>query len=234
MSSEDQSNEQLSEQPDQQVVEREDEPKKEVAVESRDEGPSAPEESGQSDGTEEVQEKRSWLREWGPTIALPIFIALFVHAFVMEAFIVPTGSMLNTIQLNDRVWSEKVSYHFRSPQKGDVILFKSPAEEGVTLLKRVIATEGQTVDLVDGKVVVDGEVLDEPYVEDRPSYPLTRFAPGVEPLSYPLVVPEGHLWLMGDNRTNSLDSRYYGPIPTSSVVARAFCTYWPPEHIRTL
>lgn len=193
-----------------------------------------PEEGEHASVPEDGPKERSWLMEWGPTIAIPIVVALFVHAFILEAFIVPTGSMLNTIQLNDRVWSEKVSYRFRNPEVGEVVLFSSPVEKDVTLLKRVIATEGQTVDLVDGKVVVDGQVLDEPYTEDRPSYPLDRHAPGIEPVSYPLVVPEGHLWLMGDNRTNSLDSRYYGPIPTSSVVARAFCTYWPLDHVRSL
>lgn len=185
----------------------------------------------------EPKEERSLnnkLVDWGITIGVPIVLALIVHAFVLEAFIVPTGSMLNTIQLDDRVWAEKVSYHFTTPKRGDVVLFNSPTEEGTTLLKRVIATEGQVVDLQDGKVVVDGVPIDEPYTEGKPSYPLDRYAAGVGPISYPFVVPEGHLWLMGDNRTNSLDSRYYGAIPTSSVIGRAFCTYWPLDHARFL
>ena len=189
------------------------------------------------ESTSESEGKRDLRKvglDWGLTLAIPIVVALFVHAFVLEAFIVPTGSMLNTIQLNDRVWAEKVSYRFKSPSRGEVVLFASPSEEGVTLLKRVIATEGQTVDLVNGKVVVDGEVLDEPYVEGRASYELNHYAPGVQPISYPFVVPEGHLWLMGDNRTNSLDSRYYGAIPVSSLIGRAFCTYWPLNHARLL
>lgn len=197
-----------------------------------DDAPLA-EEKPEGEG-EGKRDPRKTALDWGLTLAIPIAIAIFVHAFVLEAFIVPTGSMLNTIQLNDRVWAEKVSYRFKSPEKGEVVLFASPSEEGVTLLKRVIATEGQTVDLVNGKVVVDGEVLDEPYTEGRASYELTRHAPGVGPITYPYVVPEGHLWLMGDNRTNSLDSRYYGAIPVSSVIGRAFCTYWPPNHIRGL
>ena len=190
----------------------------------------------EDDGAEEPKKRdlKNTLADWGITLGVPIVLALLVHAFVLEAFIVPTGSMLNTIQLDDRVWAEKVSYHFTTPKPGEVILFNSPTEEGVTLLKRVIATEGQEVDLVDGKVVVDGTPLDEPYVEGKPSYPLDRHAPGVEPISYPYVVPKGHVWLMGDNRTNSLDSRYYGAIPTSSVIGRAFCTYWPLDHARLL
>ncbi len=191
----------------------------------------------QSNNANEEDEDRSLGRkalDWGITLGVPLILALLIHAFVLEAFIVPTGSMLETIQLDDRVWSEKVSYRFRSPQKGEIVLFQNPTDKDVTLLKRVIATEGQTVDLVDGKVVVDGVELDEPYTNGKPSYPLDRQAEGVGSLSFPLVVPEGHLWLMGDNRTNSLDSRYYGPIPTSSVIARAFCTYWPLDHARIL
>lgn len=184
--------------------------------------------------TEEETSRGSKALDWGITIGVPLVLALLIHIFVLEAFIVPTGSMLETIQLDDRVWSEKVSYRFRSPERGEIALFQNPTDKDVTLLKRVIATEGQTVDLVDGKVVVDGVVLDEPYTNGKPSYPLDRQAAGVGTISYPLVVPEGHIWLMGDNRTNSLDSRYYGPIPTSTVIARAFCTYWPLDHARFL
>lgn len=186
------------------------------------------------DKKEEKRDAAHTAMDWGLTLGIPIIVALLLHMFVVEAFIVPTGSMLDTIQLDDRVWAEKVSYRFRQPEVGEIVLFDHPEKEGVTLLKRVIATEGQTVDLVDGKVVVDGVTLDEPYVEGRPTYPLDRYAEAVGPILYPYVVPEGHLWLMGDNRTNSLDSRYYGAIPLSSVKARAFCTYWPLEHIRAL
>lgn len=172
----------------------------------------------------------AWFADWGITIGVPLVLGLLIHFFVLEAFIVPSGSMLNTIQLNDRLWAEKVSYRFRSPEKGEVVLFDSPNEDGVTLVKRVIATEGQEVDLKDGVVYVDGEPLDEPYTEGRPSYPLVTPAN----ITYPYVVPEGHVWLMGDNRTNSSDSRYFGAVPVSSVFAHALCTYWPLDHIRTL
>ena len=171
--------------------------------------------------------------DWGLTIAIPVALGLLIHFFVLEAFIVPTGSMLNTVQINDRLWSEKVSYRFREPKQGEVVLFNSPKEEGVVLLKRVIATGGQTVDLVDGNVLVDGMVLEEPYTEGRPSYPLDGTESG-KSINYPYIVPEGHVWLMGDNRTNSLDSRYFGSVPVSNVFARALCTYWPLDHVRTL
>jgi signal peptidase I len=172
--------------------------------------------------------------DWGLTIAIPLAVGLLIHFFVLEAFIVPSGSMLNTVQLNDRLWSEKVSYRFRAPERGEVVLFDSPSEEGVVLIKRVIALEGETVDLKDGHVLIDGKVLEEPYTEGRPSYPLDSQLDPLNPVTFPYVVPEGHVWLMGDNRTNSLDSRYFGAVPVSTVFARALCTYWPLDHIRPL
>lgn len=172
--------------------------------------------------------------DWAPYIVVPIIVGLLLHAFVVEAFIVPTGSMLETIQLNDCVWSEKVSYRFRSPEQGEIVLLQSPTDETVTLLKRVIATEGQTIDFVDGVVYVDGVALDEPYTGGKPTYPSDTTYTGAGQITYPYVVPEGHVWLMGDNRTNSRDSRYYGAIPVSSVYARAFFTYWPLPHAHFL
>ena len=94
-----------------------------------------------------------------------------------------------------------------------------------TLIKRCIATGGQTVDLVDGRVVVDGVALDEPYTRGLPSEPL-KTALGVE-VSYPYTVPAGHLWVMGDNRTNSNDSRYFGAIDEDTLTGRAALVYWP-------
>lgn len=167
------------------------------------------------------------LIEWLVTIAAAVALALFVRAFVGEAYVVPTGSMLNTIQLDDRVWGDKVTYRFRQPEQGEIVMFNSPSDDGYTLVKRVIATGGQSVDLVDGRVFVDGEVLDEPYTEGRETLPLPEQLPGIDEISYPYTVPEGHVWLMGDNRTNSKDSRYFGAVPVTEVTAKAVLTFWP-------
>ena len=114
---------------------------------------------------------------------------------------------------------------------GDIVTFADPLVSNRTLIKRVIATGGQTVDLQNGKVVVDGVVLDEPYIENKVSEPFEKTA---VPISYPYTVPEGCLWVMGDNRTNSQDSRYFGAIDASSVTGHAVFTYWPIPHIGVL
>ena len=176
----------------------------------------------------------SWILGWIPWIAGALIITVLVRAFVGEAYIIPTGSMLDTIQLDDRVWGEKLSYKFREPEQGEIIMFATPTGEDYTLVKRVIAVGGQTVDLVDGHVVVDGETLDEPYTGGKESWPLAEQLAGVGPLTYPYTVPEGHVWVMGDNRTNSRDSRYFGPVSVDAVQARAVFTFWPLSDVRWL
>ena len=175
-----------------------------------------------------------WL-DWVITIALGIGVALLCRNFVAEPYLVPSGSMLETIHAGDRVLGEKVSFRFDAPKRGQVITFQDPDAADTTLIKRVIATEGQVVDLVDGKVVVDGQTLDEPYTLGKVSEPIYRHSKSLsEPISYPFTVPAGCVWVMGDNRTNSLDSRYYGPVPVSSISSRAVAIFWPPSDFATL
>ncbi len=165
-------------------------------------------------------------------VALVFGLSWALRTFVFQAFEIPSGSMEQTIMTGDMVFSEKVSYYFRDPQQGDIVTFQDPQTPGRVLIKRVIATGGQTVDLVDGKVVVDGVTLEEPYTRGKESVPLNP-APGVS-ITYPYTVPEGYLWVMGDNRTNSQDSRYFGPIKESSVSGHAVFTYWPLDHLGSL
>ena len=148
-----------------------------------------------------------------------------LRTFVFQPYEIPSGSMENTIMTGDMVFSEKISYYLRDPQPGDIVTFQDPEIPGRVLIKRCIAVGGQTVDLVDGRVVVDGVALDEPYTRGLPSEPL-KTALGVE-VSYPYTVPEGHLWVMGDNRTNSNDSRYFGAVDEDTLTGRAALVYWP-------
>ncbi len=181
------------------------------------------------------RESRLGVKDWIITIICTVIAVVLIRTFVGEVYLVPSGSMLQTVHEQDRLLGEKISYHFRTPQKGDVITFNDPSGTGHTLLKRVIATEGQTVDLRDGKVVVDGKELQEPYTSGKPSEPIEN--QGIGPngrISYPFVVPKGQLWVMGDNRTNSLDSRYFGAVPISQVSSHAVWTIWPPASWKTL
>ena len=164
--------------------------------------------------------------EWIAVIAIALVATFLIRTFVVEPFVVPTGSMEDTIEIGDQILAQKVSLELGQPVKqGDIVVFHNPdgTSEHDVLVKRVIATAGQTVELQDGKVVVDGQALDEDYTAGM-SWPLSVQAPGAQ-VSYPCV------WVMGDNRENSADSRYFGPVDRSDLMAVALVRYWPLNRI---
>lgn len=161
---------------------------------------------------------------WLTLIAFAIGMAF--RATVASAYEIPTPSMEPAIMTDDRVIAEKISRHFREPEVGDVVVIDNPVGGAIPFIKRVIALPGQTVDLRDGVVWVDGRPLDEPYTHGLPSEPLD--------FALPVAVPEGCVWVMGDNRTDSRDSRAFGPVPVDSIRGRALAVYWPPEHAHDL
>lgn len=163
-----------------------------------------------------------WILETVLMVVLAVALATGIKAYVVQPFVIPTGSMESTILIGDRVLAEKITYHFREPQPGDVIVFDDPTARHPQLIKRIIAVGGQTIDIHDDSVYVDGKKLDEPYVHGLPT------TTGTERM--PFLVPEGYVWVMGDNRPNSGDSRFIGPQPVSAILGRAFCIYWPIEH----
>lgn len=167
-----------------------------------------------------------WLIETAVMIALAFLLAQGIKTFVVQPFVIPTGSMEPTIMTGDRVLAEKITVRFRDPLQGEIVVFDDPTGRHPQLIKRVIAVGGQTVDIQDGAVLVDGVALEEPYVHGKVS------DPGTVPL--PVTLAPDEVWLMGDNRPNSGDSRFMGPIPESMVRGRAFAIYWPTSRIGSL
>ena len=131
-------------------------------------------------------------------------LSRLLNTFVFGAYEIPSGSMEDTIEVGDLVFSEKLSYYTSEPQKGDIVTFADPLVSNRTLIKRVIATGGDTVDIdpVTGDVSVNGEVLDEPYINET-----IDVLEHMGDLTYPQTVPEGCVFVMGDNRNASTDSR---------------------------
>lgn len=155
-------------------------------------------------------------------------IAFLLRTFVCEPFVIPSASMTDTLEIGDRVFGEKITYLNSDPKAGDIVTFVDPDNSSQILIKRVIATAGQTVELENGRVYVDGTLLDEPYTDGKKSNPLRGHSSSLDSdIEYPYTVPEGYIWVMGDNRTNSQDSRYFGAVPVSSVTSRAMFIYWP-------
>lgn len=164
--------------------------------------------------------------EWLIIVVMAIALSQAMRTWVIATYTVPTPSMVPTIQVGDRFMVDRLVYHFRAPQAGDIVVFDDPRHELPALVKRIVAVAGHTVDLRDGQVVIDGVPAYEPYTHGKASMP--------ETVRMPVTVPAGYVWVMGDNRTDSGDSRFFGPIPVASIHGRAVLTYWPPADIGTL
>ncbi len=187
-----------------------------------------------------TRSKSSWLRELIVLLVVAVLVAVVVRTFVASSFYIPSGSMEHTLNINDRVLVYKLGYDFHDPHRGDIVVFKAPqtwADEtgdGGDWIKRVIAVGGDRVafDKRLGKLTVNGTALDEPYIYRNVDG--VQDPPAEEAFS--ATVPKGRLWLMGDHRNNSSDSREHflrshdatmSTVPVSSVVGRAFIRYWP-------
>ncbi len=160
-------------------------------------------------------------------VTVALAIALFVRFFIAEPRFIPSPSMVPTLAVGDRLLVEKVSYRLRSPQKGDIVVFEPPPQlqeygysASQAFIKRVIGLPGQTVQVDQGKVFIDGQPLNEPYILEAPDYEM--------PL---LQVPAGSLFMMGDNRNDSNDSHVWGFLPVQNAIGRAAFRFWPLEKI---
>ncbi len=171
--------------------------------------------------------------EWIAVIAGAIVVAFLVKTFLVAAYYIPSESMEPTLEQDDRIVVNKLSYDFHGVNRGDLVVFSKPAvlnSNTPDLIKRVIGLEGETIELVDGSVYIDGRKLIEPYVEGKESVwlgfrndEIVALCGGVDHCT----VPEDHVFVMGDNRDNSTDSRVFGPIPEGDIVGRAFLKIWP-------
>ena len=181
--------------------------------------------------------------DWVVTIAGAILIVLAIKAWVVNPYRIPSSSMEPTLHcarpadgceagFSDRVLANRVVYHFREPERGEIVVFETPPAAqarcgaGGTFVKRLVGLPGETLELRpengDTYVYIDGRKLEEPYIElDR------RSAGEVETFR----IPEGHYFMMGDNRTKSCDSREWGTVPRENLIGKVFATYWPPNRI---
>lgn len=171
--------------------------------------------------------------EWVLILGVALLVAGLARAFVLQAFYIPSASMVPRLEVGDRVLVNKLSYRFGDIERGDLVVFDRPACDQADpdiqdLIKRVVALPGEVVEGRDGAVFIDGTRLDEPYLPA-----------GVTTSTFdPYKVPDGHVWVMGDNRSNSKDSRILcgGPTPIDehTIQGRAFVIIWPLSSISRL
>jgi signal peptidase I len=163
--------------------------------------------------------------DWA-TVGIALAISLSVRTFIAEPRFIPSLSMFPTFDVGDRFIAEKLTYRQRGPEVGDIVIFHPPFSKGGVLLdddvfiKRVVALEGDTVEVREGTLFVNGRARVEPYIFERPRYEL--------PL---LTVPPGNVFVMGDNRNNSYDSHIWGPLPAKNIIGKAWAKYWPPQKL---
>jgi len=193
------------------------------------------------DEDEEEEKQLSFWAELPILIVIALVLAVIVKTFLFQAFYIPSGSMEETLQINDRVMVNKLSYRFGEVKRGQVVVFDpgNGTNDGESLpgkiarnvlesiglatpesdlIKRVIGLPGETLEIKNNRVLINGTAIDEPYLP-----------PGVRMRDFgPVVVPEGEFFVMGDNRNASQDSRFIGTIPEDDVIGRAFVIMWPP------
>jgi signal peptidase I len=162
-----------------------------------------------------------------------VTVALLIQAYLVKPYRIPSASMENTLLIGDRVLVDRVSWRFSEPQRGDIVVFHPPFD-GPVLIKRIIGMPNDEISLSGGFVYINGQRLNEPYVRrtngrQEPSEPFSNGLPWA--LQEPFKVPAGSYFVMGDNRTDSGDSREFGPIKRGQFVGRAFARYWPPGRI---
>ena len=187
-----------------------------------------------------LPKRKSQLREYVEALGVALLLALAIRTFVVQAFKIPSGSMLPTLQIGDHILVNKFLYGprleipltqmslgrlpgLRKPRPGDVIVFIWPKDRSKDFIKRVIAVEGQTVEVRNRKVFIDGKPWDDPHA----TWVMQRGLGGAAGDNYgPYTVPPDHVFVMGDNRDQSYDSRFWGPVPIADIKGQALVIYW--------
>jgi signal peptidase I len=182
--------------------------------------------------------RKSLFREYAEAIFIAVLLALVIRQAGVQAFTIPSGSMMDTLLVGDYILVNKFLFGaelpftdahlpgLRKPRHGDIVVFKYPNDESRDFIKRIVAVEGDTVQVQDNRVILNGRLLEEPYVRPGsiPAVPSTHC--GYLYACDPLVVPAGSYFVMGDNRDNSQDSRYWGFVHRDKIRGKAFLIYW--------
>ena len=170
-------------------------------------------------------------KEWAQSIAIALVLTLVIRTYIVQAFKIPSGSMRPTLIEGDKLFVNKFIYRFHEPQRGDIVVFKYPQDKKKDFIKRLVATGGETVEIRDGKILVDGKTLDDPdrfgkfyyYNHDPFGGPYEK-----------IKVPADNYYVLGDNSANSTDSRFWGFVPKKNMIGKAIFRWWPLNRLGSL
>lgn len=193
-----------------------------------------------SDAVQQIKHKdwKAITKEYAQAIIIALVLALFIRTFVVQAFKIPSGSMINTLLIGDHILVNKFVYGIKNPftrntlitmddpERGDIVVFIFPLDRKKDFIKRVIGIEGDVVEIINKKVFVNKKPIKEAEGVQHTSDII--IPAGVKPRDNlaPIKVPEGHIFVMGDNRDQSFDSRFWGFVPLEDVKGKAFVIYW--------
>jgi signal peptidase I len=181
--------------------------------------------------TAEERARRAAWRENIESLVWAVILALFIRTFIMAPFKIPSGSMRPTLVEGDRILVNKFLYRFREPKTGEIIVFRYPDNTRRPFIKRLVAQGGDSVEIRDGRILVNGEPLDGTGIFSRNFY-YNQGQYGQERQA--IDVPEGSFFVLGDNSSSSHDSRFWGFVPKELLIGRAMCIFWPFTRWRVL
>ncbi|MEI8126385.1 MAG: signal peptidase I [Actinomycetota bacterium] len=171
--------------------------------------------------------RKRWIAEWAVILISALIIAVLVRSYVIQTFYIPSGSMEPTLQIGDRIIVSKLSLTLGSVNRGDIIVFHSPPTEACAgdtpsdLVKRVVGLPGETISSTGETIYINGKKLSEPWTHTSPLGPAISST----------LIPTGSYFMMGDNNSNSCDSRYWGTLPRHYMVGKVLLRIWPPSRI---
>lgn len=183
---------------------------------------------------------KSEIMEWVEAIIVAGVLAMFIRTFFLQAFKIPSGSMVPTLLVGDRLMVNKLRYGPKVPftekrikglrgiERGDVLVFKFPNDPKRDFIKRVVALGGDDIEILAGDIFINGKRLEDPRIKNTYYYNRGAYAKA----NTPTTVPEGHIFVLGDNSASSHDSRYWGFVPVENVVGKAEFIYWPLNRMR--
>jgi len=179
-----------------------------------------------------VKEKTKRLvREYAESLLIAAVLALIIRTFIVTPFKIPTSSMEPTLLPGDKIFVSRFIYRFRAPERGDVIVFRYPENPRRDFIKRLVAFGGETIEIADEKLVIDGEVVDNPEIFQKLQY-YNRGAYGAQDAQ--ITIPKDCYFVLGDNSASSRDSRYWGFVPRKFLLGKAFVIWWPPTRMRPI